>query len=269
MNIVNIIFSVHVSRYSRTDDKLIWGHSNNGEFTVKYPYSVIAGDDVKHDWKWKAQSVTSAKLSLKTRITYSEGVIKQFRSGKLAGWVAYKAVALRETGRLGSSLHFLLQEFDEIRAFQYVFCLCVVVFMEMENWKTAMKSKDCRLLGISTVDISWAPPQDDLVRSSSARLCPPSILIGKKRAVQLRILGPLFPAAPFPPSSVGCVWAWSGIYRAADFFFSDLLSVAIGVAGVLGSGVDRFSWLRWVSCDVQCVDGAVMQLVERIQRPSS
>ncbi|KAL5765061.1 hypothetical protein ACOSQ2_017655 [Xanthoceras sorbifolium] len=66
----------------------------------------------------------------------------------------------------------------------------------------------------------------------------------EKRVVQLRILGPLFPAAPFPPSSVGCVWAWSGIYRAADFFFSDLLSVAIGVAGVLGSGVDRFSWLR-------------------------
>ncbi|KAL5788265.1 hypothetical protein ACOSP7_005214 [Xanthoceras sorbifolium] len=57
------------------------------------------------------------------------------------------------------------------------------------------------------------------------------------------ILGPLFPAAPLPPSSVGCVRAWSGIYRAAGFFFSDLLTVAIGVAGVLGSGADRFSWL--------------------------
>ncbi|KAL5779649.1 hypothetical protein ACOSQ2_010386 [Xanthoceras sorbifolium] len=86
----------------------------------------------------------------------------------------------------------------------------------------------------------------DLVRSSSARLCPPSILIGKKRVVQLRILGPLFPAAHLPPSSVGCVRAWSGIYRAAGFFFSDLLTVAIGVAGVLGSGADRFSWLSWL-----------------------
>ncbi|KAL5753987.1 hypothetical protein ACOSP7_022207 [Xanthoceras sorbifolium] len=76
----------------------------------------------------------------------------------------------------------------------------------------------------------------DLVRSSSARLCPPSILIGKKRAVQLRILGPLFPAAPLPPSSVGRVRAWSGIYRAAGYFFSDLLSVAIGVLVCLDRG---------------------------------
>ncbi|KAL5839150.1 hypothetical protein ACOSQ3_011854 [Xanthoceras sorbifolium] len=53
MNIVKIIFSIHVSKYSSINDKLIWGHSNNGEFTVKSAYSVIARDDVNHNWKWK------------------------------------------------------------------------------------------------------------------------------------------------------------------------------------------------------------------------
>ncbi|KAL5758274.1 hypothetical protein ACOSP7_020885 [Xanthoceras sorbifolium] len=55
-----------------------------------------------------------------------------------------------------------------------------------------------------------------------------------------------------------------GFIELRIFFFSDLLSVAIGVAGVLGFGVDCFSWLRWVSCDVQCVDGAVMQLAVQV-----
>ncbi|KAL5834991.1 hypothetical protein ACOSQ4_014488 [Xanthoceras sorbifolium] len=53
MIIVNIIFSIYVIRYTSTNDKLIWGHSNNREFTVKSAYSMIAGDDIDQDWKWK------------------------------------------------------------------------------------------------------------------------------------------------------------------------------------------------------------------------
>ncbi|KAL5733719.1 hypothetical protein ACOSQ2_033411 [Xanthoceras sorbifolium] len=94
-------------------------------------------------------------------------------------------------------------------------------------------------------------PQTYLVRASSACLCPPSILIGKKRAVQLRILGPLFPAALLPPSSVGRVRAWSGVYRADGCFLSDLLSVAIGVLS-LPSPIAR--WWENRAVQVPCLE---------------
>ncbi|KAL5751987.1 hypothetical protein ACOSQ2_022494 [Xanthoceras sorbifolium] len=77
----------------------------------------------------------------------------------------------------------------------------------------------------------------DLVRSSFVFLGPASALIGKKRAGQLRILGLFFPAVPFPPSSRWVVYGSALRFIELLGFFSDLLIKAIGVAGVLGSGV--------------------------------
>ncbi|KAL5766343.1 hypothetical protein ACOSP7_016960 [Xanthoceras sorbifolium] len=75
----------------------------------------------------------------------------------------------------------------------------------------------------------------DLGRSSSACLYPPSTLIGKKRAVQLRILGPLFPAAPFPPSSRWVVYG-------SVLGFIELLVFLIRSI----DSSDRSCWCAWI-----------------------